>query len=372
MFLGVFLSLLSIPLVSADIEDTLRNAWEKVLSVGSLGFLGVSPDTAVVAFTRLLILFFVFAVLYGVLSGFGGKAGPLSFLSRGQAIAVALVISIIAAIFMPASVLLAVGTSWATAVALILLLLPILGFAFLLWTLPNDSCAWKFIKLIMTLLLFWIVGSMRYHVSRLSAAQATAVTTSIQQFIDWSLGAIALLVIYYIYKFLTCRGKSTSYQDEGEKRREALKDLINKIKKKKKGDDDDKDDDHDDDGKKKKPDPKKKKAVRKTKKIGGALIVVVDTVKDTIKELATPDEAKKLFTKAKRLMTKELADSRVILELAAGTPHLAEAQRIVGMLQAIRMRMDSIALTEPELKKLNADIGVAMKLIGELIRNVNV
>lgn len=363
----LFLFLLFLPLVHADLGDTLKNAWETVLSVGSLGFLGVSPDTAVVAFTRLLILFFVFAVLYGVLSGFGGEAGPLSFLSRGQAVAVALVISIIAAIFMPASVLLAVGTSWATAVALILLLLPILGFAFLLWTLPNDSCGWKFIKLIMTILLFWIVSSMKYHVSRLSASQATAVTASINQFIDWSLGVIALLILYYIYQFLTCRGKSNSYQEAGEKRREALKDLIDKIKKKKKDDDDDKDDDKDDKDKK-----KKKKKKRIVKKIGGALIVVVDTVKDTIKELAKPDDAKKLFTKAKRLMTKELADSRVILELAAGTPHLAEAQRIVGMLQAIRMRMDSITLTEPELKRLNADIGVAMKLIGELIRNVNV
>ncbi len=359
----LFLFLFTFPLVHADIGDTVKNVWQSVISVGSLQFLGVTPDTAVVAFTRILLVIFVFALLFGVLSGFGGSAGPLSFLSRGQAGIVAGIIAILTGIFLPPSVILAVGTEWATLVALLLLGTPILAMFFLLHSIPDDSCPWRFLKLIIALLLLWIIGAMQTHVLVLGGNALTPVVKAVQQFITWSWWITAFIALYYLIHLLGC----------GEKKPRKTPDwspFWDWLKRKTKKDDDDKDDDEEEkEKKKKKP---KKGPTRKVKKIGGALITVVDKINDVIKEIPKdPAEAKKLLKGAKTSMTKELTDSRVILELADGTPHLSEAQKIVGMLQIIRGKMNIDPPTEPELRKINADLGVAIKLIGELIKNVS-
>lgn len=223
---------LLIPSVLADLGSTLTQAWQQILSFGSLSFLSVSPDTAVVAFTRILLTIFVFAILFGVLSGFGSRVGPLSFLSRGQAGVVAGVIAVITAIFLPASVILAVGTSWATLIALLLLGLPILGFFLLLYSLPDDSCAWRFLKLVISLLLLWIISAMRYHVGKIVVfgGYSLPVIVSIAQFIVGAMVIVFLLVLYYVWKFITCRKKSTSYEQLGEQRREGLRRLVDWIR----------------------------------------------------------------------------------------------------------------------------------------------
>ncbi len=236
-----FLLLLTIPLVHADIGDTVKNVWESVLSVGSLGFLGVTPDTAVVAFTRILLVIFVFAILFGVLSGFGGSAGPLSFLSRGQAGVVAGIIAIMTGIFFPPSVILAIGTEWATLVSLILLGAPILALSFLLWTIPKDSCAWRFLRLVVGLLLFWIVSAMRQHVLQLVPATSTAVTSSIGQFIDWSLGIIIVVLVFLFFQLLFCAAKKQTARGDWSALIDFFKKIFGKGGDKKKVDDDDDD-----------------------------------------------------------------------------------------------------------------------------------
>ncbi len=236
-----FLFLFTFPLVHADIGDTVKNVWESVLSVGSLQFLGVTPDTAVVAFTRILLVIFVFALLFGVLSGFGGSAGPLSFLSRGQAAIVAGVMALITGIFLPPSVILAVGTEWATLISLLLLGAPIFGLFFLLWTIPKDSCAWRFLRLVVGLLLFWIVSAMRQHVLQLVPATSTVVTKSISQFIDWSLGIIIVVLIFLFFQLLFCGAKKQSQRKDWSPVIDFIKKIFGKGGDKKKGDDDDDD-----------------------------------------------------------------------------------------------------------------------------------
>ncbi len=240
----LFLLLFTFPLVHADIGDTVKTVWESVLSVGSLGFLGVSPDTAVVAFTRILLVIFVFAVLFGVLSGFGGSAGPLSFLSRGQAGVVAGIIAILTGVFFPPSVILAIGTEWATVVSLLLLGAPILGLFFLLWTIPKDSCAWRFLRLVVGLLLFWIVSAMREHVLQLVPATSTAVTSSISQFIDWSLGIIIVVLVFLFFQLLFCAAQKQTGRGDWSPLIDFFKKIFAKGGGKKKGDDDDDDNDN--------------------------------------------------------------------------------------------------------------------------------
>ena len=160
----LFSLVLLFPSVQADTMDTIRNVWNIILKdIGGLGFLGLSPDVAVVAFTRILIWILVFAIFFAVMVGLNGVA-PFRFLNRGQAGVIAAVLATVSAIFMPAAVLLATGTGWATAVALLLIGAPIVAIGLLLIYLPNDPCRWNYLKLIICLLLFWIVSAMKHHV----------------------------------------------------------------------------------------------------------------------------------------------------------------------------------------------------------------
>jgi hypothetical protein len=167
------ISALSIPVALGDIGGTLSNVWFKILSFGNLSFLGLSDGSVVVAFTRLLIWILLFTVFFAVLTAFKGRdgKGPFGWINRNQAMVVAGVVATIGAIFMPASVLLATGAGWATAIALILVGGPVVGLAYLLWSIPGEgnkeTRGTVFLKLLICLLLFWILSAMKFHVSRM-------------------------------------------------------------------------------------------------------------------------------------------------------------------------------------------------------------
>ncbi len=167
--------ILLIPFALADAGSALSNVWGKLLSLGSLSFLGISDGSAVVAFTRILIGIFVFTIIFAVITAFGGarSGSALGFLNRGQAGIIAAAIAIITAVFLPAEVLLATGTGWAVIVALLLIGGPIVGIVYLTWNLTgwlNEGRETKstiFLKLVLCLLLFWILSAMKYHVGRM-------------------------------------------------------------------------------------------------------------------------------------------------------------------------------------------------------------
>ena len=169
MLIGL-LSTLIIPTALADIGSTLQNVWFRILGVGSLSFLGISDGSLVVAFTRILIWILMFTVFFALTTSLGGAGGSLSFLKRNHALVISFVIATIAAVFLPAQVLLATGTGWATAIALILIGGPIVGIAYLLWKIPGEGNETKFtviVKIILCLLMFWILSAMKFHVGRM-------------------------------------------------------------------------------------------------------------------------------------------------------------------------------------------------------------
>ncbi|MBI4983466.1 hypothetical protein HZC32_02380 [Candidatus Woesearchaeota archaeon] len=170
------LTLLTIPFALADLGTTFSNVWNKILSIGNLSFLGVSDANVVVGFTRLLLAILTFTIFFAVITVFGeggsGNTGraPLSFFKRNHAMVISAILAIMVAVFLPASVILAVGTGWATAVALILIGVPVIGGAYFLWVWPiggTDTRGTYFLKLILCVLLFWILSAMSYHVTRL-------------------------------------------------------------------------------------------------------------------------------------------------------------------------------------------------------------
>lgn len=169
--------LLSLPFVAADVVGTLGNVWQRILGIGSLDFIGVSAGQGVVALTRILIWLLMFTVFFATITALGAASKASSakgiavfgFFSRGQAGVVAAVVATIAAIFLPPDVLLATGTGWATAVALLLIGGPIVGLAYLLYKIPGpgeDTKATVFVKLIICLLLYWILSAMRGYVGQ--------------------------------------------------------------------------------------------------------------------------------------------------------------------------------------------------------------
>ena len=171
------MSLMIVPLAAADLTDTLGNVGTKIISLGSLGFLGLSDSAAVIGLTRILIWILVFTLIYVLLKGLGSKKdaqmGVLSFFNNSQAMVVAAVLATIAAIFLPGTVLAATGTSWALVIAFILIWLPIVGIAFLLWKIPWDGDDTKFtvfLKFILCLVLFWVLTAMKYHVQAMGVS----------------------------------------------------------------------------------------------------------------------------------------------------------------------------------------------------------
>src|SRR3989344_1112921 len=166
--------LLAIPFATAlDVVGTLGNVWDRILGIGSLNFLGVSAGVGVTALTRILIWILMFTIFFAVMTGLKGATGStgsiFGLFSRTQAGIVAAVIATIAAIFLPPDVLLATGTGWATAVALLLIGGPIVGLAYLLYTIPGkgqDTKATVFVKLVLCLLLYWILSAMRGYVTQ--------------------------------------------------------------------------------------------------------------------------------------------------------------------------------------------------------------
>lgn len=166
-------------LVAAELMSTIHNVWQGILGVGDLSFLGIETGSAVVGFTRILIWIAVFTIFFGVLTTFGAGGGhgghgggAFQFLNRSQAGIVAVVLATMAAIFLPASVLLATGVGWATAIAFILIGVPVFGIAYLLWHIPFDGSAdtkWTVtLKIVLCLVLLWILLAMQYHVQALS------------------------------------------------------------------------------------------------------------------------------------------------------------------------------------------------------------
>ncbi|GEM_PF-968800 len=213
-----FVTLLSIPLAVADpLGQVLQNVFTSILLIASFDLL-----------MRFLIAIIVFTLLYGVITtlGGGGSGGvpPFNYFSRAQAGILTAVITIIATIFLPAQVLLAIGSGWATLIGLILIAAPILGLAFILYQMPNDPCYWRFLKFLLSLVLLWILTAMKEHLGKI--ATPTAVQQSIEQFITWAIVLALLLVLYYLLSWLMCGSNQGQQVDQGKGIRKFLRNLI--------------------------------------------------------------------------------------------------------------------------------------------------
>ena len=167
----LFLMLL-VPGALGDISDSIGNAFDKIVSIGSLDWIGASDGSIVLGITRLLIWILMFAIFFAVITGLGGENGtaPFTFFTRAHAAIIAGVVATISAIYLPDVLLSTTGVGWATAVAFLLIGGPIAGIAALLILIPgegNETRATIFVKIMLCVLLFYILSSMKLHLQGL-------------------------------------------------------------------------------------------------------------------------------------------------------------------------------------------------------------
>ena len=147
-------------MVSADIYDSIKDIGQEVINVAKLdwvnGGTGVSGENYLTGFMRLAIFFLIFVLLFELASRTG-------VLQRNTAIAVAAILSLISAIFIPGSVLAAIGISYATLFSFILIGSVIVGGLFLVYMIPTTSLPFRILRIVLLLLLFWILSATVDH-----------------------------------------------------------------------------------------------------------------------------------------------------------------------------------------------------------------
>jgi len=168
-------SLFAVPFALArPVAEVVGDVWNGVLSVGNLSWLGLSDTAVIHGVTRILIWILIFTIFYAVMTGFRGREGRgvLGFLTPRHSAIVAFCVATISAIFIPVSVLFAIGGGFATLVAAGLIGGPIIGFGYLLTRIPGagrpETRGTILLKVFLCLLIFWIITAMRYHLGQVT------------------------------------------------------------------------------------------------------------------------------------------------------------------------------------------------------------
>lgn len=130
-----------------------------VIGIGRLEFLGMGGESIISGFMRVAILIIVFALLYEVI-GFTG-------ISRNVRIAISGVLSVISAVFMPGSILVAIGGAYATAVAFVLLGALVFGGGYALYRIPATGAGARVLRLVIIVVLIWILIMVKSHAASL-------------------------------------------------------------------------------------------------------------------------------------------------------------------------------------------------------------
>jgi len=174
--------------------------WETVLEIGSLGFLNIGDaENNIVAFVRILLGVLIFALLY-----MGASAVPGLKEQRNIAITVSIILAIISVIFIPASILVGIGSAYSTLFALVLLGAPIVAIFLLYRTLNESSIVLKLGLLIILLLILIAVKTTSEGYltedQRISLGALHPLVQGIAALVDWGIGIVVFMMIMEIVK----------------------------------------------------------------------------------------------------------------------------------------------------------------------------
>ena len=142
--------------------QTLTDIWtNNLFPIFNLSFLLATPETAIMAFMRLMIIILVFSLIF--------EASRLIRLPRNTGIVLAGVIAIISGVFIPGTILVAIGSSYGFFVALILLATPIVGSFYLFYLMPTAPVIWRWARVILLCVVLFLLVNMKIHALALLA-----------------------------------------------------------------------------------------------------------------------------------------------------------------------------------------------------------
>ena len=155
------MSILLVSMSASFVTATSHQPWSTIKSIVTLDFmskLGInSTADPFEGFIRFAILILLFAVFYALFNKLG--------FSKNITITVALVFSIISAIFIPGSVLVAAGAGYGAIIGLILLAMPfaLVGIGYF----ATKESPWA--QVVLAALAVWLLGQMETYLSDLAA-----------------------------------------------------------------------------------------------------------------------------------------------------------------------------------------------------------
>ncbi|MBI2145957.1 hypothetical protein HYU22_01290 [Candidatus Woesearchaeota archaeon] len=163
VLLLVLLLLTSSFALAATPGQSLKSAFSSILDVGSLKFLlGGQADNQFFGFVRIAIAVLIFALLYMGLS-------LIPNMSRNTAIVVGIILAIISAVFIPKSVLAAMGETYAVIFSFLIIGGPIAGVGWLVFGTPTLNRFAAALKFFAVLLLMWLVNEIGHWAAKLTA-----------------------------------------------------------------------------------------------------------------------------------------------------------------------------------------------------------
>jgi len=126
-----------------------------VFSIGALEFLfGSGADSQFIGFMRIMLAILAFSILYMGLSLIPG-------MNRNTAVVVGIILSIISAVFTPASVLMAMGVTYGSLMSFIVIFGPLIGVLIILFVTPTPWWG-AIIKILVLLAMMWVVGEISF------------------------------------------------------------------------------------------------------------------------------------------------------------------------------------------------------------------
>ncbi|HLD80008.1 MAG TPA: hypothetical protein VJA18_05610 [Candidatus Nanoarchaeia archaeon] len=154
---------------STDPGPSAGQIWEKIVHIGTLGFLCKSGlfgtcnyEDNLVAFMRILVGILVFALLY-----VGASAIPGLSENRNVSIAVCIILAIMSVIFIPGSVLAGIGAAYATLIASVLIGAPIVGGLLLFRMIPGDTKGGVLLRIVVLFILLAVLIGVKEQASEL-------------------------------------------------------------------------------------------------------------------------------------------------------------------------------------------------------------
>lgn len=149
--------------LAATPGQSLKGAFSTVLDIGSLKFLlGGQADNQFFGFVRIAIAVLIFSLLYMGLS-------LIPNMSKNTAIVVGIILAIISAVFIPKSVLAAMGETYAVVFSFLIIGGPIAGVGWLVFGTPTPNRFAAALKFLSVLLLMWLVNEIGHWAAKLVA-----------------------------------------------------------------------------------------------------------------------------------------------------------------------------------------------------------